>query len=47
MQSMDAVAMIQTIHQHYKGFTKFKVKDTIAARKAQAMTVHPTDTQFV
>jgi hypothetical protein len=38
MQSMDAVAMIQTICQCYKGFTKRKVKDAIAACKAQAIT---------
>jgi hypothetical protein len=44
---MDAIAMIQTVHQHYKDFTKCKVKDAIVARKAQAMTDHPTGAQFV
>jgi hypothetical protein len=39
--------MIQTIHQHYKGYPKHKVKDATAARKAQVMTGHPTDAQFV
>jgi hypothetical protein len=47
MLSMDAIAMIQTICHSYKGFTKHKVKDTIAACKTQAMTGHPTDAQFV
>ena len=47
MQSKAAVAMIQTICQHYEGFTKRKVQDAIAARKAQAMTSHPTDAQFL
>jgi hypothetical protein len=47
MQFIDAVAMIQTICQHHKGFTKHEVKDTIAARKAQAMIGHPNDAQFV
>jgi hypothetical protein len=47
MQSTDAVAMIQTIHQCYKGFIKCKVKDTIAAGNAQAMTGHPTEAQFM
>jgi hypothetical protein len=35
MQSKAAVAMIQTIHQHYEGFTKHEVQDAIAARKAK------------
>ena len=47
MQSTDAVAMIQTVRQQYEGFTKCKVQDATAARKAQAMTSHPTDTQFL
>jgi hypothetical protein len=47
MQSINAVAMIQTICQCYKGFTKCKVKDAIAAHKAQAMTGHPTDAKFM
>jgi hypothetical protein len=47
MQSGDAVAMIQTICQQYKGFTKHKVQDATASRKAQAMTGHPTDAQFL
>jgi hypothetical protein len=47
MHSMDAVSMIQTICQCYKGFTKHKVKDTIAACKAQAMTCHPADARFM
>jgi hypothetical protein len=48
MQSMDTtVAMIQTIHQHYKGFTKHEVKDAFVDCKAQAMTGLPTDAQFV
>jgi hypothetical protein len=47
MQSKAAVAMIQTIRQRYKGFTKRKVQDAIAARKAQAMTGRPTDAQFL
>jgi hypothetical protein len=38
MQSTDAVAMIQTVRQQY---------DATAACKAQAMTSHPTDTQFL
>jgi hypothetical protein len=47
MQSTDAVAMIQTVCQQYEGFTKRKVQDATAARKAQAMTSHPTDAQFL
>ncbi len=47
MQSKVAVATIQTVHQCYEGFTKHKVQDAIAARKAQAMTGHPTDAQFL
>ncbi len=38
--------MVQTMHQRYKGFTQHKVKDAIFARKAQAMTGHPSDAQF-
>jgi hypothetical protein len=34
MQSMDYVAMIQTVHQRYKGFTEREVKDAIVACKA-------------
>ncbi len=47
MQSKAAVAMIQTVCQQYKGFTKREVQDAIAARKAQAMTGHPTNAQFL
>jgi hypothetical protein len=47
MQSKAAVAMIQTVRQRYKGFTKREVQDAIAACKAQAMTGHPTDAQFL
>jgi hypothetical protein len=47
MQSKAAVAMIQIACQHYEGFTKRKVQDAIVARKAQAMTGHPTDAQFL
>ncbi len=47
MQSKAAVAMIQTIRQHYEGFTKREVQDAIAARKAQTMTGHLTDAQFL
>jgi hypothetical protein len=39
--------MIQTVRQRYKGFTKHEVQDAITARKAQAMTGHPTDAQFL
>jgi hypothetical protein len=45
-QSILAVAMVQTIHQHYKGFTKCKVRNAIIACKGQAMTDHPSDAQF-
>ncbi len=34
MQSKAAVAMIQTVRQHYEGFTKREVQDAIAACKA-------------
>jgi hypothetical protein len=44
--SMAAVSMSQTICQHYEGFTKRKVLGTIAVRKAQAMTRHPSNAQF-
>jgi hypothetical protein len=47
MQSKAAVAMIQTVCQRYEGFTKRKVQDAITACKAQAMTGHPTDAQFL
>jgi hypothetical protein len=47
MQSTNAVVMIQTVCQQYEGFTKRKVQDATAARKAQAMTGHPTNTQFL
>jgi hypothetical protein len=47
MQSKAAMAMIQTVRQHYEGFTKREVQVAIAARKAQAMTGHPTDAQFL
>jgi hypothetical protein len=47
MQSKAVVAMIQTIRQRYKGFTKRKVQDAIAVRKAQAMTGHPTDARIL
>ncbi len=47
MQSKAAMAMIQTVRQRYEGFTKREVQDAIAARKAQAMTGHPTDAHFL
>ncbi len=47
MQSIDALAMVQTLRQRYQGFTKCKVKVAIVACRAQAMTGHPTDAQFV
>ncbi len=47
MQSTNAVAMIQTVCQQYEGFTKRKVQDATAACKAQAMTGHPIDAQFL
>jgi hypothetical protein len=47
MQSKAAMAMIQTVRQRYEGFIKREVQDAIAARKAQAMTGHPTDAQFL
>jgi hypothetical protein len=47
MHSTNAVVMIQTICQWYEGFTKCKVQDATAACKAQAMTGHPTDAQFL
>jgi hypothetical protein len=47
MQSNAAMAMIQTVCQQYEGFTKREVQDAIVARKAQAMTGHPTDAQFL
>jgi hypothetical protein len=47
MQSKVAVAMIQTVRQRYEGFTKREVQDAITARKAQAMTGHPADAQFL
>jgi hypothetical protein len=47
MQSKVAVAMIQIVHQRYKGFTKREVQDAISACKAQAMTSHPTNAQFL
>jgi hypothetical protein len=43
MHSTNAVAMVQTVRQHYEGYTKRKVQDAIAARRAQAMICHPTD----
>ena len=46
MKSKTAMAMIQYILQRYEGFTKGEVQDAIAARKAQAMTGHPTNAQF-
>jgi hypothetical protein len=39
--------MIQTVRQQYEGFTKRKVQDATAARKAQEMTSHPTNAQFL
>ena len=46
MNSETAMAMIQTVRQRYTSFTKRKVLDAITARKAQAITGHPTDAQF-
>jgi hypothetical protein len=46
MRSTSAVAMVQTIHQCYEGFTKHKVPNAIIACKGQAMTGHPSDAQF-
>jgi hypothetical protein len=46
MHSTAAMAMVQTIRQRYEGFTKCKVLNTTAARKAQAITGHPSNTQF-
>jgi hypothetical protein len=47
MQSKAAMAMIQTVCQQYEDFTKREVQDAIAACKAQAMTGHPTNAQFL
>jgi hypothetical protein len=47
MQSKAAMAMIQTVCQQYKGFTKREVQDAIVACKAQAMIGHPTNAQFL
>jgi hypothetical protein len=47
MHSMNTVAMVQTVCQHYEGYAKSEVQDAIAARKAQAMIGHPTDAQFL
>jgi hypothetical protein len=38
--------MVQTVRKCYEGFTQRKVHDAIFARKAQAMTGHPSDAQF-
>ena len=46
MQTKEAVAMAQTIHQRYEGYTKRKFQDAIAARKAQAIIGHSTNAQF-
>jgi hypothetical protein len=47
IHSTNAMAMVQTVCQHYESYTKHKVQDAIAARKAQAMIGHPTDAQFL
>jgi hypothetical protein len=47
MQSKAAMAIIQMVRQQYEGFTKREVQDAITARKAQAMTGHPTNAQFL
>jgi hypothetical protein len=47
VHSMNAMAMVETVRQHYEGYTKHKVQDAIAARKAQAMVGKPTDAQFL
>jgi hypothetical protein len=41
-----AIAMAQTIRQHYERFMNRKVQDAIQARKTQAMIGHPTDAQL-
>jgi hypothetical protein len=46
MRSTAAVAMVQTMRQHYKGFTKREVLNATEVRKAQAMTRHPSNAQF-
>jgi hypothetical protein len=38
--------MVQTICQHYEGFTKHEVRNAIAGCKAQSMTRHPSNAQF-
>jgi hypothetical protein len=40
------MAMVQTICQSYKGFTKHKVRDAIIACKGQATTGHSSNAQF-
>ena len=39
-------AMVQTICQHYEGFTKHEIREANAAHKAQSMTRHPSNAQF-
>jgi hypothetical protein len=43
----NAVSFIQMVHGNMEGYTKRKVEDARAARKAQAMLGHLTDRDFL
>eukprot|EP00984_Skeletonema_dohrnii_P033562 scaffold30483_cov78-Skeletonema_dohrnii-CCMP3373.AAC.1 len=38
-----AVLLVQTVRQNYEGFTRIEVEKAIAARRAQALTGHPSE----
>lgn len=38
-----AVLLVQTVRQNYEGFTRIEVERAIAARRAQALTGHPSE----
>ncbi len=46
-ETKHGVAMVQTLRQNYKGFTKQQVEDAKHARDVQAMMAHPSDSAMM
>eukprot|EP00957_Ditylum_brightwellii_P103362 7877034-Ditylum_brightwellii.AAC.1 len=45
-ENHEALALIQTVHEHFRKFTEHQVNRAITARDIQARMAHPTDESF-
>jgi hypothetical protein len=46
MENNAAITMVQTVRENFDGFTRKEVEQAIAARKAQALAGHPSESVF-